>query len=513
MATYKKLPADEYGSYAWLRRETSGFLGYGYNPDTMDEEKASKIESFIQSGVMQFYYHPPLPVGDKGEVMAHRWSFLTPVAELPLVNGVSEYDLPEDCAGAIEEFTAATVGTDIAGGPAKISVVDEPSLRQLQQTSQASGLPKYAALRPLRSEGDTAQRWQVVFYPTPNDTRTLSYRYTIAPPPIGEDRKWPYGGKQHAETILQSCLAVAEQRETKDANGPATARFMQRLAASIQFDKLANEATDDGMWPVNGLPTDLTIDLDYLRRLVGRHMGVTAHPATWTSKQSEEVSEAIRGGLRRFYTPAVLPGEKYAHEWSFLRPKTTYQTVADVWEYDLPDDFAFIDGPMTYDPGSSTMYPPVRRVSEHQVRTRHQQFEHTGRPEWFAIRVKPDVDGGGTRWQLLVWPTPDDDYSLHYRYRTNPGLLSSGIAKPVGGMPHAQTVIESCLMAADAMLGIKDAGRQERYMELLRSSVSHDRNANAPDTLGRIRDASDGVDDDDWRDHFASPVTYNSVAY
>lgn len=411
---------------------------------------------------------------------------------------------------------SGTLGTatDVTGGPAKISIVDEASLRQLQQTAPANGLPKYAAIRPLRSEGDEAQRWQVVFYPTPNSDRTLYYRYTIAPPPVSDDRLWPYGGKQHAETILQSCLSVAEQRETKDANGPATARFLERLAASIQLDKMGRAQEDDGMWPVDGLPTDLTIDLNYLKRLVGRHMGVTAHPGAWTSKQAEEVNEAVRGGLRRFYTPVVLPGEKYAHEWSFLRPKTTLQTVEDVWEYQLPEDYAFIDGPMTYDPGSSTMYPPVRQVSEQQVRARHQQYEHTGRPELFAIRVKPDVDGSGTRWEIVFWPTPDDEYSLHYRYRSNPGLLSSGIAKPVGGMPHAQTVIESCLLAADALMGVKDVARQERYMELLRASVSHDRNANAPAGLGRIRDGSDGYDDGDWRDGLSpQPVTYNGVAY
>lgn len=403
------------------------------------------------------------------------------------------------------------VATDIAGGPAKIAVVDEASLRQLQQTSPMSGLPRYAAVRPLRSEGDGSQRWEVVFYPTPNDTRTLYYRYPVAPPPISETRKWPYGGKQHAETILQSCLAVAEERETKQ-QGPGTARYMERLAASVQFDKMAAQSEDGGMWPLEGLPSDLTIDLNYLKRLVGRHMGVTAHPATWTTKQAEEVSEAIRGGLRRFYTPPILPGERYAHEWSFLRPKATLQVMDGVYEYDLPEDYAFIDGPLTYDPGSSVMYPPVRVVSEHQVRSQHQQYQYSARPEIAGIRVKPDVDGCGTRWQIVMWPTPDGAYSLHYRYRTNPGLLSSGIAKPVGGMPHAQTIIESCLLSADEMLGVK-SDRYLKYLELARASVSHDRTANSPDSLGCSHDRSDGADGDDWRENQASVVTINGVAY
>jgi hypothetical protein len=305
---------------------------------------------------------------------------------------------------------------------------------------------------------------------------------------------------------------VAEERETKAA-GPATAKFMERLSASMQFDRMAMEATEGGMWPLTGMPTDLTINLDYLKRLVGRHMGVTAHPGTWTSKQADEVNEAIRSGLRRFYTPPVLPGERFAHEWSFLRPKTTLQVMEEVYEYDLPEDYAFIDGPLTYDPGSSILYPPVRIVAEHQIRARRQQQQYSARPELAAIRVKPDVDGTGTRWQIVLWPTPDAEYSLHYRYRTNPGLLSCGIAKPVGGMPHAQTIIESCLLSADDMLGVKKSDRYARYMELVRTSVSHDRIAAVPDTLGAGRDMSDGVDAGDYRDQQAMVVTYNGITY
>lgn len=402
------------------------------------------------------------------------------------------------------------VRKDVLGGPARIAIVDEASLRQLEQTAPKSDLPNYAAIRPKRSEGTGVQRWEVLFYPTPNDDRTLHYRYSVAPPPISADRKWPYGGKQHAETILQSCLAVAEERETK-AQGPATARFMERLAASIQLDMQTSQSTEDGMWPLEQEPSDLSIDLNYLKRLVGRHMGITSHAAAWTHKQSEEVNEAIRSGLRRFYTPAVLPGERYAHEWSFLRPIGSLSVIEGVYTYDLPEEFAFLDGPLTYYPGSSVLYPPIRIVSEQQVRAAHQETSYSARPEMAAIRVKHDQQTG-TRWEIMFYPTPNDTYTLALRYRTNPTLLSSGIAKPVGGMPHAQTVIESCLLSADELMGSK-SDRYAKYIELLRTSVSHDRVANAPETLGYNRDRSDGVEDRDYRDMQASVVTVNGVAY
>ena len=138
-------------------------------------------------------------------------------------------------------------------------------------------------------------------------------------------------------------------------------------------------------------------------------------------------------------------------------------------------------------------------------------MQYNARPEMFAIRVKRDA-GEGTRWEIVFWPTPDADYSLQYRYRTNPTLLSTGLAKPVGGMPHAQTVIESCLLSADELLG-KKSDRWEKYLLLLQASVSHDRTANAPQTLGYNRDGSDGHEGGDFRDCQAQLTLYNGVSY
>ena len=100
MATYDK--QAEYGTYLWLRREVGGYLGFGYNPDAWDTERAAKVDSIVQSGLQQFYYPPPMK-GEDGEMRPHKWTFLTPLAELSLVNGQREYDLPEDFSGIVNE--------------------------------------------------------------------------------------------------------------------------------------------------------------------------------------------------------------------------------------------------------------------------------------------------------------------------------------------------------------------------------------------------------------------------
>jgi hypothetical protein len=139
-------------------------------------------------------------------------------------------------------------------------------------------------------------------------------------------------------------------------------------------------------------------------------------------------------------------------------------------------------------------------------------MQYSARPEMYAIRVKRDV-GEGTRWEIVFWPTPDASYSLQYRYRTNPTLLSTGLAKPVGGMPHAQTVIQSCLLSADELMGKRDDGKWDKYLILLQASVSHDRTSNAPQTLGYNRDGSDGFGGGDFRDCHVQVCRYNGQEY
>jgi len=57
--------------------------------------------------------------------------------------------------------------------------------------------------------------------------------------------EYPYGGAEHAETILAGCLSVAEEQENGNQLGgnkvyDKKKLFQERLAASIQLDKMKN---------------------------------------------------------------------------------------------------------------------------------------------------------------------------------------------------------------------------------------------------------------------------------
>jgi hypothetical protein len=265
---------------------------------------------------------------------------------------------------------------------------------------------------------------------------------------------------------------------------------MASLASSIKLDLATAAPTAPGTWPFEDMPDSLTVTRAYLKRRAGLHMGIGANQGTWNHHQAQQVELAVQTGLRRFYTPIPLPGEKSAWEWSFLFPEGNLTTVTAKGDYDLPEDFAMIDGPMTYEPESNVLYPEVIHVGEHQLRYRRQRTQVSNRSELFAIRVKNPDAGTGTRYELLLWPTPDQEYNIKYRYKINPGSLSDDTAQPLGGQPHMECVIASVLAATDEILERKSQW-DARYLQSLAASVSHDRRVNAAGSYGRNVDRSD----------------------
>jgi hypothetical protein len=373
--------------------------------------------------------------------------------------------------------------------------------------------PRYAAFRPLRSSGAGTQRWQLLLYPTPSDTMSLSLRYKVAPDQISDYSQFPLGGRHHAETILASCLAIAEEREgpIRDMQpGTYYAKFMQKLAASIHIDKQSAKA-EELTWDEGNVS-----DSGQIQGQIGLHMGFGQNSLAWTETQKRQIEEAMRRGLRRFYIPPPIAGQKRSHAWSFLNPLAAINLVPGQYEYDLPQDFGALDSPLTYAPGTNVLYPDVRVVGEQQVRRLLQaSIQANGRPTQAATRVKSGIQEGGTRYEIVFWPVPDGAYSLQYRYQVAPGDSLSVVH---GGSPHIQTILEACLCEADAMMNKRYRQHEERFMERLIASVHYDQALASPKTLGYNRDRSDGwgrhVDDDVSRaGNSQSGVTYNGVRY
>ncbi len=489
-------------TYSELRRYIGRFLGYSRSTSDINAEKAWKtdVDDVIRSGMREFYFYRAA----EGVEPGHVWSFLQKSGSLSVTAGDREITMPSDFSRMVDGFTYG-YGTN----KTSLAAIGSREVLSLYANSDVSGTPLYYAIQA--SSSGTA--YVATIYPKAAADVTFSYRYAFDAPAVDSGSTSPLGGALHAETILESCLAAAEKQMNPE-KGPGIhhLRFVECLKASLTSDKQYNTAgAEEGAWPldeVDGTVTDLTINKVYLMRLIGRKMGHGENDGAWNHKQASEVSEVLRQGMRGFYSPVIAPGETNVHSWSFLEPVGYLAFEAGKDTYDLPEDFSMMNGPMTYQPGAAVLYPPVNIVGEAMVRRYMQSSGYTGRPTIGAVRVKDLSVEEGTRYELIVQPTPDQDYPVIFPYRANPMLVSKKTDLPLGGQAHHQTLIESCLYAADSFMG-EQSLHQGKFMECLRASVSYDKEASSPPHLGYNGDGSDQYGSNrDWHDMDENLVGY-----
>jgi len=215
--------------YSDLQAEVGGFLGYGVDPSAWSAEKAAEVDRYIQSGLRQFYYPPAV----NGIEAAYEWSFLKPTATITTAVGDAEQDLP-DALGRI----LGDLHFDVDVHNVPIVQVSEARILALLQQSESTGKPQYAAVRSKASDGTTGQRLEIAWWPIPDAAYILTYRYEAFAGKLTGSKQYPLGGMRHSELIVESCLAVAEQK-ANDEKGIHTERFMELLASGIAQDRKA----------------------------------------------------------------------------------------------------------------------------------------------------------------------------------------------------------------------------------------------------------------------------------
>lgn len=217
-----------------LEAEVGLFLGYGRGEEHGDSAWTNKqqaaIESCVKSGLRQFYFPPPID----GRV--HDWSFLKPVRSVTYADGERTVELPDDFGQFEGMITVATADGTTVTEP--VPIVGEGMIRQqYAKLPEATGRPALAAVRPKKGTGaERGQRFELFLFPQADEDYTLTFAMYLVGEALTGERPYAYGGGAHAETILESCLAIAEQR-LDDAIGVKTAKFMERLAASIALDR------------------------------------------------------------------------------------------------------------------------------------------------------------------------------------------------------------------------------------------------------------------------------------
>lgn len=216
------------------------FLGWGAGEDEGDRawttRQAREIKDCVESGLRRFYY--PSPALTKG--ISIIWSFLHPILELEIEAGKRTIALPGHFGGVDAEEIYVT---DSSSRMYMAIRIEGPGkLEGLYATNpDPTGRPQIASIVPLKGiTHDKGQQFQLQVYPETDAAYTLRFPYYFLPGYPDGTEAFAYGGSEHTETILESCLAVAEERRD-NAPGVHLAAFQRQLLASMQMDRKKKE--------------------------------------------------------------------------------------------------------------------------------------------------------------------------------------------------------------------------------------------------------------------------------
>ena len=480
--------------YDVLRREIGRFANSGRSASDWDSTQETDIEDALQKGLRRFYWPEleiPNPNGPADKEVYH-WSFLQERFPLNLVAGAYRYDLPQSFNRMAEDFVYSDGSKQFP-----LERVSDRQLRSLRSTENKQGPPRYYAISSRVAMPGKYQQHEVSFYPTPLAAAEVTGILEIDPPATSSTEPYVLGGAMHAETVLESCLAAAELIFFPETGpGIHAQQFERCLRRSIEADR---ELTgESGMvWPDDPLDagvSNLSVNKFYLMRVIGKFMGIGAHPDAWSHDRNSQVLEVLRTGMRDFYNPQVLPGERDNHQWSFLTPTYRLALVSGKYTYDMPDTFSAINGDIRYAPNTGQCYPDIEVSSiDHVLNILEYSTDSYFAPTSAAFRVKEPDETAGTKWELVLAPAPPGGVEILIPFSVNPYQLDKSIELPLGGQPHSQTLIESCLAAAEIEMGGQSNIHQNKFLVKLQASISHDRQATCPRTVGVSHDDSDNT--------------------
>lgn len=211
-----------------------------------------------------------------------------------------------------------------------------------------------------------------------------------------------------------------------------------------------------------------------------------------SADDAAECDAAVQSGVRQFYFPPV------DHQWSFLHPVTTMSI--DSQTEDCPWYFGGIYGDVSYTDNTATV---VQVVSEPQIQKLIMARPYTARPQYVCVRQKAQDgnDSGATpnlQYELVFWPTPDTTYTIRLQYVALVQKLSATYPYHLGGVAHTETVLASCLAAAEQMQDDEVGIHSARFQQRLMASVESDRRATTPHYGGTMTDASIEFEGSSW---------------
>lgn len=235
-------------AYQDLVGDVGFFLGFGRGAgngeQTWTTTQQSSIDRCVKGGLRNWYH------------CGYDWSFLQPVVTMTVDANAATMLLPDDFGG-LEGQISLSRADNSAWGVLNLVSVGQVYQKQ-DQLSTTTGQPLMACIEPIKGTGlHQRQQFRLHFWPTTDQSYLLRFQYYLAPDFLSGTQPYAYGGPQHAETLLESCLAVAEKL-LDDAADVHAQEFEKRLSISQDLDRrnkaqnigYNGDRSDNGQWDV-----------------------------------------------------------------------------------------------------------------------------------------------------------------------------------------------------------------------------------------------------------------------
>lgn len=230
-----------YGTYQWLILGVDLYLQNELEEAAQTTDTRQLSNYIVQRGV-RLFYNPPIPPAQDGSVFT--WSFLNLRYVTTMIDDTIEYALPSTFGGRVDSVTWSGGGGTASDEYRKVEITSEEELLSLYGKKPThEGVPEWCAVRPVLESGSedatSDQSWELLVYPEPNAAVAAKtgvvIRFRTNPDDLSTTNLYPRGNAVHAETIMLSCLSVAELITTR-SSGPCHERFMQQLQSSMAID-------------------------------------------------------------------------------------------------------------------------------------------------------------------------------------------------------------------------------------------------------------------------------------
>ncbi len=424
-------------------------------------EADTNLDDIVESGLRMVYWPPSI-----GDQQPHVWSYLLRMRELNVVGDTEFLDLEADFAGIVGNIIIR-----VSNSNRKIAVVPwEQLMASHSGAGDPAGTTKYAALRIKTAPEGSGETWQLWLHPKTNLALILNYMMKFSPPKLTDEFPYPLGGTVHSETFKAAVAAAAEIHE-HDTRGPRHELFMERLAASITYDKQFVTPTVESLWPITGESDTVEQLYQDVAMQVGRVLDHGYDPAGWSDFQNKEIRSVVKGGCNTFI--AANPA------WSFLITTKTISLVEMEESVPLPAEFGGMVGGFSYDTDLEHRNIPI--VNMQKILSLRSVKNETGPPQFAAVLAEPGDGTARMTWKAEFYPTPNTNDLLVFTMKVVPEALSETAKYPLGSALYPETIKAACLAAAELHKTGQRGARQEHYQELLARSIEQDAALN-PDT-------------------------------